>query len=119
MISQKSDHAAFSCYELTNHIYYALYTIHFPYHIRDAVGAVKYQSGINGDSMKKLAQSKPFGLRRRCGECIPTGCRTVLLRNRMYSSNGQTANRGRRLCAAAKICGICGRGVGIFSFCGE
>ena len=84
--------------------------------LREEVGAVKYQSGINGDSMRKLAQSKPFGLRQRCGECIPEGCRTVLLRNRMYNSNRQSerkrtsanrerqlaaANRERRLCAAA------------------
>ena len=48
----------------------------------------------------KLAQSKPFGLRRRCEECIPTGCRTVLLRNRMFNSNGQTANQERQLAAA-------------------
>ena len=43
MISQKSDHAAFSCYELTNHIYYALYTIHFPYHIRGAAASCRPQ----------------------------------------------------------------------------
>ena len=67
--------------------------------LREEVGAVKYQSGINGDSMRKLAQSKPFGLRRRYVGCIPAGCRTVILRNRMLNSNGQTANRERQLAA--------------------
>ena len=54
----------------------------------------------------KLAQSKPFGLRRRCEECIPAGCRTVILRNRMFNSNRQSermrtsANQERQLAAA-------------------
>ena len=53
MISQKSDHAAFSCYELTKHIYYALYTIHFPYHIRGAAASCRRRAcapnwGITG-----------------------------------------------------------------------
>ena len=72
--------------------------------MRDIVGAVKFQSGMMISFSKKLAQSKPFGLRRRCEECIPAGCRTVLLRNRMYNSNGQSermrtsANRGAAAC---------------------
>ena len=82
-------------------IIYLAFTINYPNKIRGAVGAVKYQSEINGDSMRKLAQSKPFGLRRRCVGCIPAGCRTVILRNRMYNSNGQTANRERQLAAPA------------------
>ena len=73
--------------------------------MRDIVGAVKFQSGMMISFLKKLAQSKPFGLRRRCEECIPAGCRTVLLRNRMDNSNDQSermrtsADRERQLAA--------------------
>ena len=72
--------------------------------MRDIVGAVKFQSGLICHFIQKLAQSKPFGLRRRCEECIPAGCRTVLLRNRMDNSNDQSerkrtsANRGAAAC---------------------
>ena len=87
-------------------INYLVLTINFPHGIRGAVGAVKFQRGMKYgmkyEFMRKLAQSKPFGLRRRCVGCIPTGCRTVLLRNRIHNSNGQTANRERQLAAAKK-----------------
>ena len=33
--------------------------------MRDIVGAVKFQSGLICHFIQKLAQSKPFGLRRR------------------------------------------------------
>ena len=49
----------------------------------------------------EVRPKQAFSLRRRCGGCIPTGCRTVILRNRMFNSNGQAANRGRQLAAAA------------------
>ena len=39
--------------------------------LREEVGAVKYQSGINGDSVRKLAQSRLFSLRRRYEGRIP------------------------------------------------
>ena len=75
------------------------HAINFLYEIRGAVGAVKFQRGMICKFSRKLSPKQAFSLRRRCGGCIPTGCRTVILRNRMFSSNEQTANRGRQLAA--------------------
>ena len=44
-----------------------------PHGIRGAVGAVKYQSGINGDFIRKLAQSKPLRLAAAMRRMHPRG----------------------------------------------